>query len=232
MIPTGPAGLRFDATREDRAMTKVKFDISMSLDGYVAGPNPSVEDPLGEGGERLHEWAFGLASWRESHGESGGETGTVDDLVRESLAANGAVIMGRNMFGGGKGPWGDDPWQGWWGEEPPFGMPVFVLTHHEREPLVKGETTFTFATDGIGPALEQAAAAAGDKYVQVSGGADVGQQYLRAGLLDELHLHVAPVLLGGGTRLFDGGGPGLPTLEPTRVIDSPAATHIIYRVMN
>jgi dihydrofolate reductase len=212
-------------------MAKVKFDITMSLDGFVAGPNPSVEQPLGEGGERLHEWVFGLASWRESHGRSGGETGTVDDLVRESIAANGAVIMGRRMFGG-EGPWGDDPWQGWWGDEPPFHMPVFVLTHHEREPLTFGDTTFTFVSDGIESALDQARAAAGERYVQVSGGADAGQQYLRAGLLDELHLHVAPMLLGSGTRLFDERGPGLPGLEPMRVIDSPAATHITYRVLN
>ena len=212
-------------------MSKVKFEITMSLDGFVAGPNPSVEDPLGEGGERLHEWAIKLASWRESHGRSGGETGTDDELMKESIAANGAVIMGRRMFGGG-GPWGDDPWQGWWGDDPPFHMPVFVLTHHEREPLTLGDTTFTFVTDGIESALDQARAAAGDKYVQLSGGAEAGQQYLRAGLLDELHLHVAPVLLGSGTKLFDERGPGLPGLEPTRVIDSPAATHITYRVVN
>jgi dihydrofolate reductase len=213
-------------------MAKVKFEITMSLDGFVAGPNPSAKEPLGEGGEELHEWVLGLASWRESHGKPGGETGPADDLMKESVAANGAVIMGRNMFWGGTGPWGDDPWQGWWGEEPPFGFPVFVLTHHEREPLVKGRTTFSFVTDGIESALEQARAAAGEKYVQVSGGADVGRQYLRAGLLDELHLHVAPLLLGSGTRLFDAQGPGLPGLEPVRVLDTPAATHITYRVVN
>ncbi|MEA2332007.1 MAG: hypothetical protein QOH58_2145 [Thermoleophilaceae bacterium] len=208
------------------------FDITMSLDGFVAGPNPSQEEPLGEGGERLHEWAYRLASWRERHGMEGGTAGPDDDVLEESLGSAGAVVMGRGMFGGGPGPWGDDPWDGWWGDDPPFGMPVFVLTHHDREPLAKGETTFTFVTDGIESALDQARAAAGDKDVALGGGADVAQQYLRAGLLDQLQIHVAPVLLGGGVRLFDDRGGELPELECTRVIESPAVTHLRYRVVN
>jgi dihydrofolate reductase len=210
-------------------MGAVFIDISMSLDGYTAGPNPSTEEPLGEGGERLHEWAVVLASWRESHGRSGGERNPDDVVMAETVERQGAVVMGRNMFGGGEGPWGNDPWQGWWGDDPPFRMPVFVLTHHEREPLVLGETTFTFVTDGVESALEGAKAAAGDKDVLIAGGADVAQQYLRAGLVDELQLHVAPVILGGGTRLLDGLDPAT-ELEPTRVIDSPAVTHLRYRI--
>ena len=209
-------------------MAAVFIDISTSLDGYVAGPNQSTEEPLGEGGERLHEWVIGLASWRERHGRSGGERNAGDEIQEETIARQGAVIMGRNMFGG-EGPWGDDPWQGWWGDDPPFRMPVFVVTHHEREPLVLGETTFTFVTDGIDSALEQAKDAAGDKDVLISGGADVGRQYLRAGHVDELQLHVAPVLLGGGERLLEGLDPDT-KLEQTRVVESPGVTHLRYRV--
>jgi dihydrofolate reductase len=213
-------------------MTRPKFDISMSLDGFIAGPNPSVEQPLGEGGERLHEWAFAASSWRERHGKSGGEANADSDVVEESLAHTGAVLMGRQMFGGGEGPWGDEPWEGWWGDNPPFHVPVFVLTHHPREPLVKqGGTTFTFVTDGIDAALEQARAAAGDKDVAVAGGANVVQQYLEAGLVDEFQVHVAPVLLGDGVRLFGHLDPEQVELECTRVIESPAVTHLSYRVV-
>jgi dihydrofolate reductase len=212
-------------------MGKVVFDISTSLDGFVAGPNPSLEDPLGQGGERLHEWVVGLASWRESHGLSGGEQNAESEMVAEGLASTGAVVMGRRMFSGGSGPWEDDPKaNGWWGEEPPFRNPVFVLTHHEREPLVLGETTFTFVTDGVESAVEQARAAAGDKNVLVAGGAAAAQQALSAGLLDELQIHVVPVLLGAGTRLFEGGVGQEAQLERDRVIDSSAATHLRYRV--
>jgi dihydrofolate reductase len=212
-------------------MGKVVFDISTSLDGFVAGPNPSLEDPLGQGGERLHEWVVGLASWRESHGLSGGEQNAESEMVAEGLASTGAVVMGRRMFSGGSGPWEDDPKaNGWWGEEPPFRNPVFILTHHEREPLVLGETTFTFVTDGVESAVEQARAAAGDKNVLVAGGAAAAQQALSAGLLDELQIHVVPVLLGAGTRLFEGGVGQEAQLERDRVIDSSAATHLRYRV--
>jgi dihydrofolate reductase len=214
-------------------MGKVVSDISMSLDGFVAGPNPDLEQPLGERGELLHEWAFGLKTFRERHGETGGETGPDDDLMAETLSRTGATVMGRRMFGGGEGPWGDEPWEGWWGDEPPFRMPVFVLTHHPREPLPKeGGTTFTFVSDGIESAIDQARAAAGQKDVVLAGGADVIQQALRAGLLDEVQVHVAPVLLGGGTRLFDRLDPEQLGLEKTRVIDSPAVTHFLLRVVS
>ncbi len=186
-------------------MGQLNIDITMSLDGFVAGPNQSRENPLGEGGEGLHEWAFATAGWQEAHGRSGGETGPEDDLAREMQARYGAEIMGRGKFGGGPGPWDrDEPWNGWWGDEPPFPYPVFVLTHHEREPLTLGQTTFTFVTGGIESALEQARAAAGEKDVLIGGGAEACRQYLAAGLVDELLIHVAPVLLGGGERLLDG----------------------------
>ena len=210
-------------------MGKLAFEISMSLDGYVAGPNQSEDEPLGEGGEQLHEWVFPLAAWRRPHGMEGGETNASSELVEESIAARGATIMGRNMFGG-EGPWGDDPWEGWWGDDPPFGHPVFVVTHHEREPLHKGDTTFTFVTDGIESAAEQGHAAAGDKDVLVAGGANVAQQFLQAGLVDEVLLHVAPVLLGGGERLFDNVGPDL-ELEQTQAVEAPGVTHLRYRVV-
>jgi dihydrofolate reductase len=211
-------------------MPMLKFEISISLDGYVAGPNQSEENPLGEGGEQLHEWVIKLASWRESHGYEGGEVNASTPLVEESQQGVGAVIMGRNMFGGGPGPWGDDPWQGWWGEDPPFKMPVFVLTHHEREPLTLGETTFTFVTDGIESALGQARAAAGDQDIAIGGGGEAGRQYLAAGLIDQMQLNVVPILLGDGARLFeDGAGAGL-DLEPILVVDTPEVTHLRYRV--
>lgn len=211
-------------------MSKLRFEISVSLDGYAAGPNQSEEHPLGEGGEELHEWVVKLAAWRESHGREGGEVNASTPLMEESLSGVGAVIMGRNMFGGGPGPWGEDPWQGWWGEEPPFRKPVFVLTHHEREPLSLGETTFTFVTDGIESALEQARGAAGEGDVSLAGGANVAQQYLSAGLIDQMQLNVAPILLGDGERLFDGGaGAGL-DLDPVLVVGTPDVTHIRYRV--
>ena len=213
-------------------MARLTCDLSMSLDGYVAGPNQTLEQPLGEGGERLHEWAFRLKSFRERHGMPGGESGPDDDIVNEWLDANGAVVMGRRMFSGGEGPWEDDPnADGWWGDDPPFHVPVFVLTHHPRDPVVKeGGTSFTFVTEGIEAALGQARAAAGGKDVQVGGGAELVQQYLNAGLLDELNIHLVPVLLGnGGVRLLDGLEPA--ELELTRLIESDAVTHLRYRRM-
>ena len=214
-------------------MSKLTFDISVSLDGFVAGPNATLEDPLGQSGERLHDWALGLATWRERHGLEGGELNRDAEVVAEGLASTGAVIMGRRMFSGGEGPWDDDPnADGWWGDEPPFRVPVFILTHHEREPVQKqGGTSFTFVTDGIESALEQARAAAGKKDVLVAGGAEVVQQYLRAGLVEEFQLHVAPLFLGGGVRLFDNLGDDVPTLELVRVVDSPTVTHLRYRVV-
>ncbi len=202
----------------------------MSLDGYVAGPNQTLEEPLGKGGLQLHEWVFRLASWRERHGQSGGERGADDEVVADSLASTGAIVMGRRMYSGGAGPWEDDPQpDGWWGDDPPFDVPVFVLTHHAREPAVKSDMSFTFVTDGIEAALQQAKAAAGGRDVSLAGGAEVVQQYLAAGLLDELQLHVVPVLLGGGVRLFGETGPG-PKLQLTQTISSPFVTHLRYAV--
>ena len=213
-------------------MPRFFLDISMSLDGFVAGPNATLEEPLGVGGERLHDWVLRLASWRSQHGLEGGETGPDDELSRELQARVGAVVMGRRMFSGGDGPWESDPnADAWWGDDPPFHVPVFVLTHHEREPVVKeGGTTFTFVTDGIESALEQARAAAEDSDVQLSGGASVAQQYLRAGQLDELNIHVAPILLGGGVSLFGELGPDAPGLKLTKVVESPFVTHLTYEI--
>jgi dihydrofolate reductase len=210
-------------------MGNVRVHIAVSADGYVAGPNQSLENPLGEGGERLHEWVVALRAWREPHGMEGGEVNASSSVVEESLANVGAEIMGRGKFGGGPGPWGEDPWQGWWGDEPPFHMPVFVLTHHAREPLTLGDTTFTFVTDGILAALERAREAAAGKDVFIGGGASVINQYLAAGLVDELELHVVPLLLGGGARLFEGVAPDL-ELEQVRAIEAPGVTHLNYRV--
>ena len=201
----------------------------MSADGYVAGPSQSLENPLGEGGEGLHEWVIALRAWRERHGLEGGEVNASTGVLEESITNVGAEIMGRGKFGGGPGPWGDDGWRGWWGEDPPFHMPVFVLTHHEREPLTLADTTFTFVTDGIEAALDQARAAAAGKDIMIGGGADVVNQYLGAGLVDELELHVVPLVLGGGARLFDGLGPEV-RLDQVRSVEGPGVTHLKYRV--
>jgi dihydrofolate reductase len=210
-------------------MSKVRVHISASLDGFVAGPNQSQEEPLGEHGEDLHDWLVRLKAWREAQGMDGGEENASDGVVREEYANVGAEIMGRGKFGpAGRGPWGDDPWRGWWGDDPPFHKPVFVLTHHPREPLTLSDTTFTFVTDGIQSALERARKAAGDKDVFIGGGANVINQFLSAGLVDELELHVVPMLLGGGARLFEGVGPL--TLEPIRTVEAPGVTHLKYRV--
>ncbi|HET8893241.1 MAG TPA: dihydrofolate reductase family protein [Gaiellaceae bacterium] len=210
-------------------MSKLKLNITMSLDGYVAGPEQSTQHPLGIGGERLHEWLVPLKAFRESHGEQGGEVNASTAFAEDILAGAGATIMGRNMFGGGPGPWDNDSWKGWWGDDPPFHHPVFVLTHHPREPLkMDGGTTFHFVTDGIESALEQARTAAGDKGVSLGGGASVAQQYLAAGLLDELVVAVAPILLGGGARLFDNLGDAPPKLEQIESVGAPGVTHIRY----
>jgi dihydrofolate reductase len=202
----------------------------MSLDGFVAGPNQTEEDPLGEGGEQLHEWAFELAAWRKPHGQDGGEVNASTKVVEESLENLGAAVMGRNMFGGA-GPWGDDPWDGWWGDDPPFHMPVFIVTHHAREPVTKeGGTTFTFVTDGIESALEQAREAADGKDVGLSGGANVAQQYFKAGLIDEMQIHLVPVFLGDGARLFDNLDGAEVGLAVARVVEAPGVTHLTYRV--
>jgi dihydrofolate reductase len=203
----------------------------MSLDGYVAGPHQSVAHPQGEGGQALHEWAFSVRSFRQLHGMAGGTTGPDDEIAAEMFKNVGVTIMGRHMFGGGDGPWGRDPWKGWWGENPPFHTPVFVLTNHAREPLeMQGGTTFHFVTDGIHAALERARRAAGGKDINLGGGADVVQQYLRAGLIDEMEIHVVPVLLGAGARLFDNTDARQTAYECVRAVSSPTVSHFKYRL--
>jgi dihydrofolate reductase len=212
-------------------MSKTIASMSISLDGYIAGPNSRVDNPLGDGGERLHEWMTSLEVWRKTHGLDGGERNQDSEVAAEYGRNVGAYIMGRGMFSNGEGPWGEEPFRGFWGDDPPYHAPVFVLTHHAREPLpMDGGTTFHFVTDGVEAALDRARAAAGDRDVRVSGGASVVRQYLNAGRIDHLDLQVAPILLGGGVRLFDGIDPAHLRLVPDRVIASPAVTHIRYRV--
>ncbi len=212
-------------------MARLRVNIAMSLDGFVAGPDQSVENPLGKGGMQLHEWAFGLAAWRNPHGMEGGEVNASTAVVEETLQNIGATVMGRNMFGG-HGAWTDQPWDGWWGDNPPFHTPVFIVTHHPREPVtMEGGTTFIFVTDGIESALAQAREAAGGKDVSLGGGASIVQQYLKAGLIDELQINLVPVLLGGGARLFDNlDGAGV-SLECTRAVEAPGVTHLRYRAV-
>jgi dihydrofolate reductase len=213
-------------------MTKLVLDLTTSLDGFVAGPNATLEKPLGEGAEHIHDWLFAAESWRASHGGDAGEGGQDSDLYAELTESTGAVVMGRKMFSGGDGPWKDDPnARGWWGDDPPFHKPVFVLTHHARDPLsMDGGTTFTFVTDGPTAALDRAYAAAGGKDILLAGGASVASTFLKAGLLDVVQIHVVPQLLGGGVRLFDGVGPEDAGFELDRVVSSPTVTHLRYRV--
>jgi dihydrofolate reductase len=210
-------------------VSKLRLKISMSLDGYVAGPSQSVDNPLGIGGMRLHEWAFQLAIFREQHELDGGEINESTRVVEESLSNIGATVMGRNMFGGHPGPWDPKkPWNGWWGTNPPFHHPVFVLTHHKRKPLeLEGGTTFTFVTNGIKAALEQARGAAGAKDISLAGGAKAAQQYLAAGLVDEMEISLVPTLLGSGERLFDGVG-DLHGLELVRTVAAPQVVHLKF----
>jgi dihydrofolate reductase len=209
-------------------VARLRFRIAISLDGYTAGPGQSVKNPLGIGGTRLHEWAYPLAAWRKPQGLSGGKVNESTPVFEELLANLGATIMGRNMFGGGSGPWDPaNPWNGWWGDEPPFHHPVFVLTHHPRDPLkLKGGTTFTFVT-GIRAAYDQALQAAKGRDVALAGGAKVARQYLKAGLVDEMLLHLVPILLGAGDRLFD-GVTDLQGLKPVRTVAAPDVTHLKF----
>jgi dihydrofolate reductase len=211
-------------------VTLLKLNLTMSLDGYVAGPNQSLENPLGEGAMGLHAWAFATRSFRKTHGMDGeGETGLDDSYAAKWNENIGATIMGRNMFGPVRGPWGDEAWTGWWGDDPPFHTPVFVLTNHAREPIeMAGGTTFNFVTDGIEVALEQATKAAGGKDVRLGGGASAAQQYLRAGLVDELEIHVVPMFLGAGSRLFENLDGGPAGYECVGLASSPAVAHFTY----
>jgi dihydrofolate reductase len=187
-------------------MSKVRVSsFAVSLDGYAAGPGQSLKNPLGVRGPELFEWFFSTRTWKQMQGEEGGSTGVDDDRARQGMENVGAWILGRNMFGPVRGPWPDDSWKGWWGEEPPYHVPTFVLTHHRREPLeMKGGTTFYFVTDGIHIALERAKDAAKDKDVRIGGGVRTIQQYLRAQLIDQLHLAFRPILMGSGENLFAG----------------------------
>jgi dihydrofolate reductase len=213
-------------------MAKTKVHITSSLDGFVAGPNQSEEEPLGEGGEELHEWMIKLKAWRESHGMEGGDENASSEFVADLEKEFGAVIMGRNMFGPiGGGPWKDDSWKGWWGDNPPYHSPVYVLTHHEREPVeMQGGTTFYFVTDGIESAHAKAQEAAGDQDVLVTGGASAVNQFLAAGLIDEITINVVPQLLGSGERLLEGVGPDI-KLEQLRAVEAPGVAHLSYRVV-
>jgi dihydrofolate reductase len=213
-------------------MSTLRCHISISLDGYVAGPNQSEENPLGEGGERLHDWAVSLAAWREAHRKQGGEVNESTRIMEETLENVGAGVMGRNMFGPVRGgDWGDEQWNGWWGDDPPYHNDVFILTHYPRDPVeMKGGTRYHFVTDGIERALERAREAANGQDVRLWGGAQAIQQYMAAGLLDVLELHVVPVLLGGGARLFENLGGADVRLEQVRAVEAPGVTHVKYRV--
>jgi len=212
-------------------MSRLRFGITMSLDGYVAGPDQSEENPLGVGGMELHEWFFPLKQFREMHGETGGEVNASSAVAEDRTTNIGATIMGRNMFGPVRGPWPDQSWRGWWGESPPFRHPVFVLTHHAREPIeMQGGTTFHFATDGLESALNQAKDAARGGDVWLAGGASVVNQYLAAGLVDEIGVSIAPLILGAGERLFEGLDRGAVRLEQVQAVDAPGVTHVKYQV--
>jgi dihydrofolate reductase len=214
-------------------VSKLRCHIAMSLDGFVAGPNQSAENPLGQGGEQLHEWMVSLATWREPHGHQGGEVNESARVLEEARQNVGAGVMGRNMFGPpGGGAWSDEHWTGWWGDDPPYHHPVFILTHHPRDPVeMKGGTTYHFVTDGIESALEQARDAAGSKDVRLWGGAQIANQYLAAGLLDVLELHVVPILLGDGARLLANLGAADLRLEQVRAVEAPGVTHLKYAAM-
>jgi dihydrofolate reductase len=205
-------------------------NLSLSLDGYAAGPDQGLDAPLGVGGEQLHEWIFTTAYWRRMIGEAGGSTGPDNDHLVRGDENIGATIMGRNMFGPVRGDWGSREWADWWGEDPPFHHDVFVLTHYARDPVpMAGGTTFHFVTDGIEAALERARAAAGDRHVRLGGGASTVRQYLRAGLLDELHVAEVPVLLGSGERLFGDLGDALDDWTCVEFTPSPAVAHVRLR---
>jgi dihydrofolate reductase len=212
-------------------MTRVRVEsFTISLDGYGAGRDQSVDNPLGVGGEELHDWVVSTRSWRQMHGKEGGEGGTDDDFAARNSGNLGAWILGRNMFGPVRGPWPDMNWKGWWGNNPPYHVPVFILTHHARPPIqMEGDTTFHFVTGGIHEALDQAREAANGMDVRIGGGANTIQQYLRAGLIDELHVAIAPVLLGAGERLFEGVDLRALEYECAQFVGSGKATHVVLR---
>jgi dihydrofolate reductase len=209
-------------------MAKIRVhNFAVSLDGYAAGPDQDLENPLGVRGERLHEWVFATRFGRRMIGQEGGEAGIADDFLAAGETGIGATVMGRNMFGPVRGPWNGDPWKGWWGDNPPYHHPTFVVTHHAHEPIpMEGGTTFYFVTDGFEAALERAVDAAGDLDVRVGGGVATVQHYLRAGLIDEMNLAIAPVLLGRGERLFDHLDGGPIGYECTQFVSTPSVAFV------
>jgi dihydrofolate reductase len=211
-------------------LAKVRIaSIGISVDGFVAGPDQALDHPLGVGGEALHAWAFDTRSFNRMLGRDGGRSGVDDEIWAQGFANVGAWILGRNMFGPDRGPWGPDPWRGWWGEDPPYHRPVVVLAHHPREPLVmQGGTDFHFETRGIEAALAKAREAAEGQDVRIGGGAETLRQYLRAGLVDEMHLALAPTLLGRGESLFDGLDLATAGYKCDRAIPGDAATHLFF----
>jgi dihydrofolate reductase len=203
-------------------VARTNLSMSISADGYVAGPNQSEDEPLGVGGMTLHEWHIGPAADHPANRQ----------VVSDMLDGMGATIMGRNMFGPVRGGWGNSNWKGWWGDEPPYHCPVFVLTHHAHDPIkMDGGTTFYFVTDGIESAYARAKEAAGDRDISIAGGASCARQAIKAGLVDEIDLQLSPVILGSGERLFDGFDAGIPQLELARVLEAPGVVHLRYRVI-
>jgi dihydrofolate reductase len=212
-------------------MARLRYTVSMSLDGFVAGPEQSREHPLGVRGELLHHWMRELAIWRAQAGLAGGVVNASTEVLAREDDNVGAIIMGRNMFGGGPGPWGEPAWDGWWGDNPPFHLPVFVLTHHQRGVLdCQDGTRFEFVTGGLEIALDRARRAAGESDVVISGGAGVARQYLNAGLVDEFLIHLVPVFLGTGTRLFDSPALAAIRMEQQDVVAAPGVTHLTYKI--
>lgn len=215
-------------------MSKVRVNcFGVSLDGFGAGPNQDLQNPLGVGGPNLHQWFFPTRTFQKMVGNGDGTTGVDNDFAEQGMAGLGAWILGRNMFGPIRGPWPDDQWKGWWGETPPYHTPVFVLTHHARPPLeMAGGTTFYFVTDGIHAALQRAREAAGDRDIRIGGGAATIRQYLQAGLIDQLHLAFSPVLLGSGESLLAGIDLLKLGYHCARHVSTPAALHVVLEKTN
>ena len=209
-------------------------NFTLSVDGYAAGPDQSLDNPIGISGQRLHDGAFATRTFRQMFGMEAGEEGLDDSYAARGDIGIGATIMGRNMFGGGRGPWStQEPWTGWWGPNPPYHTPTFVVTHHARAPLaMEGGTTFYFVTDGIESALKQAREAAGDLDIRIGGGGATANQYLAAGLVDEIELNIVPKIMGAGVPLFSGLAQDHPRLEPLRAVAGPEVTHVKYRVLH
>lgn len=215
-------------------MTRVRVEnFTISIDGYGAGPNQDLENPLGIGGEALHEWMIYTRTFQQMQGNEGGTTGKDDEFTAQGFKNIGAWIMGRNMFGPIRGPWPDEEWKGWWGENPPYHVPVFILTHHARSSIkMEGGTTFHFVTNGIHEALERAGEAADGMDIRIGGGANTIQQYLHAGLIDKLHIAISPIVLGDGQHLFNGVDLRELGYECTRHEATEKATHVILRRVN